>query len=120
MRILIPLSLLWLAGCSSDYSFSSNLDPKNFETYFAPGQVQLVEHIPSNAERLGLVEGYSCQASSRDPIPQTADARTELRKAAAELGANAVRIQHCAELEPNTDGCLASIACYGEAAVLSQ
>ncbi|GAA4874374.1 Rcs stress response system protein RcsF [Ferrimonas pelagia] len=120
MRLIPALSLLLLAGCSTDLSFSSNLDKDNFDDYFAAGQVKLLDTIPPQAKRLGLVEGQSCQSGPQYPIPTPAEARTDLRKQAAALGANAVQLQLCTELEPGDNGCLASMVCYGEALELPQ
>ncbi|GAA5190434.1 Rcs stress response system protein RcsF [Ferrimonas gelatinilytica] len=115
MRRLSALSLLLLTACSNDYRFSSNLDPDNFEDYFAAGNVVLVDTLPPQAEALGVVEGQSCQREAQDPAPNGAEARTDMRRNAAQLGADAVKLLRCSEVDPEASGCLALMVCYGQA-----
>ncbi len=120
MRPLLALPLLLLTACSQDYRFSSNLDPDNFDQYFAAGNVALVDALPSNAKVLGLVEGQSCQRTGQDPAPSQADARTDMRAKAAQLGADRVKLLRCSEVDPEASGCLALMICYGQAARSAQ
>jgi len=103
-------------GCSG-YEVNTNLDRENFSDYFKPSQVTVYERqqLQSlNYQRLGTVEGESCQSSQLDPPPSEADARTEARRRAAELGANGLWIDQCLQVEPNKD-CIALLVCYGQA-----
>ncbi|MBY6186935.1 hypothetical protein KUV89_09905 [Marinobacter hydrocarbonoclasticus] len=113
---LLLLSGTLLSGCAGNYAIDSNLDKAHFERYFAPGQVKLLspDAAIGNAEVLGLVEGISCQARAQDVPANDADARTEMRSQAAELGADAVLLHQCLTLEEQP-GCVSARACYGKA-----
>lgn len=119
MHRIVLASLLLISGCSGNYQFSSNLDPEPIEGYFAPANVQLLTAKPAEATSKGFVSGDSCQTKSSLPPANEADARTELRRQAAEKGANAVIVQQCITLA-EVPGCVSAIQCSGEAVQLSQ
>lgn len=118
VRSIVTAALLttFLLGCSG-YQVSTNLDRENFSDYFKPSQVTVYEKTQLqqlNYQRLGTVEGESCQSSTLDPPPSEADARTEARRRAAELGANGMWIDQCLQVEPNKE-CISLLVCYGQA-----
>lgn len=116
MRPLILILPLLVSGCAN-YAFNSNLDKKNFDTYFKPGSVEVYTQdqlSDLNYLYLGTVEGQSCQEASNQPVPSAGDARTEARRKAADMGGNGVVFDRCNETT-GTPGCLQQIVCYGQA-----
>ena len=114
--IIFALSALTLVACSS-FEFKTNLDPQNFKEYFKPSAATEVtdadiENKPTHL--LGVVEGLSCQVTEDDPVATEANARTDARKKAADLGANAIKFGKCVRLE-NTPACKVSVSCYANA-----
>ncbi|AZQ09861.1 Rcs stress response system protein RcsF [Shewanella khirikhana] len=111
-------ALLALAGCSSDYRFSSNLDREAINDYFKASDVVLFEanQQPSGRyEILGLVEGEACQASPQDVPVSLADARTDARRKAADKGANGLIIKNCTLITEPGGGCSSRSLCVGQA-----
>ncbi|MDO6620788.1 Rcs stress response system protein RcsF [Pseudomonadota bacterium] len=111
-------SAILLSGCASEYTFNSNLDAKAIDDYFKPGNVVLYkenQRPKGSFEVLGLVEGESCQQTA-DGVPASiADARTDARKQAVELGANGLMIKKCLLTEQQVDSCYSQAICVGQA-----
>ncbi|TRX56337.1 Rcs stress response system protein RcsF [Thalassomonas sp. M1454] len=114
---VIPLTILCLiTACSSNVEVETNLDAENFENYFATGSVTVYQdenefNGPSNF--VGIVEGESCKAKENSVPANAADARTQARKKAAQLNANAVVFTSCTLIEDQQ--CLEMMVCYGKA-----
>ncbi|SDI55698.1 RcsF protein [Ferrimonas sediminum] len=115
--LVLPL----LGGCSSQFQFSSNLDSDAVDEYFKPGKVRVYQgNTPPAAQRdLGLLEATSCQADGNAVPASEADARTQLRRLAADQGANAIWISQCIELSADKH-CQHSIVCYARALVVHE
>lgn len=121
MKRLILIMPLIASGCAN-YAFNSNLDKENFDDYFKPGSVQIYQQdelAGLNYLYLGTIEGESCQSDANQPRPNAGDARTQARRRAADMGANGVTIDKCAELS-DTPGCLKQVICYGQALKVAQ
>ena len=117
---LVVIGLL-LTGCTGSYTFHSNLDKQNFKEYFKAGDVKVFRdgELPMSAyQALGLVTGEACQTSKNDKVASKEDARTEARKAAADLGANGIIIRGCATLNESNSQCLSHVLCSGQAVSL--
>ncbi|MBO6258437.1 MAG: exopolysaccharide biosynthesis protein [Succinivibrio sp.] len=116
-RLIISALVVWCCvGCES-FTFTSNLDPDNFSNYYKPSSVEtMTEEELQNVRHksLGTVAGLACQAKDRDYIATEADARTDARIKAADMGADAIKMGRCVRLE-NTPACKVSITCYAEA-----
>ncbi|MBA6326665.1 hypothetical protein H4J46_01655 [Colwellia sp. MB02u-6] len=71
---------------------------------------------------LGLVEGESCQEKAYHAVPNEIDARTEARRQAYKLQANAIIFSQCVMIEADEAAkyCLASTVCYGRAYKVEQ
>ncbi|WP_394175122.1 Rcs stress response system protein RcsF [Thalassotalea litorea] len=114
--IKTTVACIFLASCSSNMRVETNLDEENFTEYFAAGSVDVFEStnaLPGPAKFIGLVEGESCQMKASDATANAADARTEARKKAAGLKANAVVFTSCIDIdEPQ---CHQLLVCYGKA-----
>ena len=118
------LSLL-AAGCAKINDISTNLDRDNFKNYFAPTKVKIVESekdFTGKYQFIGLVEGESCQEKSHHAAPNEIDARTEARRQAYKLDANAIIFSQCVIIEEDKAAkyCLASTVCYGRAYKVEQ
>jgi hypothetical protein len=112
----IAFMLTLLNGCSL-FQVNTNLDKKNFTEYFKPSSVAVMDKnqvLDADGKPLGTVEGESCQNDKTQPVPNIADAQTDARRKAADLGGNAVVFSKCAPV-PATDTCIASLVCYGQA-----
>lgn len=112
----LSLGITLLNGCAKISTVKTNLDRDNFEHYFSPAQVTIYENEAQFASKsllVGSVEGENCQAKPHLAIPDKIEARTEARRKAFELGANAIVFSGCAEF--STQHCHASIVCYGKA-----
>lgn len=115
-RLLLIISIGLVSACSSNMDVETNLDAENFESYFATGSVVVYQDEsefsgPSNF--VGIVEGESCKAKENSVPANAADARTEARKRAVELNANAVIFTSCTLIEDQQ--CLEMMVCYGKA-----
>ncbi|MGP1832845.1 Rcs stress response system protein RcsF [Shewanella frigidimarina] len=109
---------LLLSACASDYTFKSNLDSKAINDYFKVGDVTLYEGSdqPKGAfETLGLVEGEACQETKQDAPPQMAVARTNARRAAADMGANGFVVKSCFMITEADNSCFSRALCVGQA-----
>lgn len=128
LRRIFPISsvtvlITAISACSGNYSFNTNLDRENFEEYFKAGNVQIIteDDLPHlNYRELGLVEGEACQAKPHHDEPSEADARTDARRKAAEMGANAVMFETCLLTKPENDTCVSVRLCYGRAMVIGE
>ena len=108
-----------LNGCSH-FSTSTNLDRSNFNDYFSPSHVTIYKDekdFTGAYKYLGLVEGEDCQVKAHHAKPDEIIARTNARKHADKLNANAVVFSGCALInndEPS-EQCIATTVCYGKA-----
>jgi len=115
--IVSALALL-LSACASDYTFNSNLDSKKINDYFKASDVQLYEGNQQPKGQfavLGLVEGEACQETRNDAPPQMAVARTNARRAAADLGANGFVVKSCFIIDEADTSCFSRAICVGQA-----
>ncbi|GGA79917.1 hypothetical protein GCM10011369_22380 [Neiella marina] len=115
----LPLLLVvMLSACAGDYDVNTNLDPQNFKEYFKPSEVKLYppSELPQEAQRIAAVSGFSCQESGNAVPASIADARTDARIKAANLGANALVVDVC-ETEQDTESpaCVSLVSCYARA-----
>lgn len=119
--LLTVLCLLTLTvSCTNQYNISTNLDRENFKHYFSPTSVNIYKDenlFPAKYKFIGLVEGQDCQRKAHQAAPDDITARTDARRKAAEMKANAIIFTGCAPivLEKITAQCLQSIVCYGKA-----
>lgn len=121
---VILVSLLTV-GCAKINDISTNLDRDNFKHYFSPTKVKIVEsekELTGKYKFVGLVEGESCQAKAHHAAPNEIDARTEARRKAYELEANAIIFSRCVMIEEDQAAkyCVASTVCYGRAYQVEQ
>ncbi|MCG9696168.1 Rcs stress response system protein RcsF [Shewanella sp. Isolate11] len=117
-KTIFIISTLLLSGCAGDYAFHSNLDGEAIDNYFKVGDVvvyQNNQHPTGAYELKSLVEGESCQEKPNDVPASIADARTNARRAAAELGANGLIIKSCVLFEEATNACITNAICIGQA-----
>ncbi|TWX73322.1 Rcs stress response system protein RcsF [Colwellia sp. C1TZA3] len=122
--ITILLTLL-TSACAQINNVSTNLDPKNFKNYFSPTTVKIVaseKEFTGQYKFLGLVEGESCQEKAYHAAPNEIDARTEARRKAYQLEANAIIFSQCVMIKADEAAkyCLASAVCYGRAYKVEQ
>ncbi len=123
LRLLIIMTTaLLMASCSHyNYTFSSNLDKEKFQQYFAPSRVEIYdydEQMPANSQYLGLVSGESCQVKKHLMQANEQDARTNARRNADKLNANAIVFTGCAHNK--TKQCHTLVICYGKAYQIMQ
>ncbi|MFD2166463.1 Rcs stress response system protein RcsF [Thalassotalea euphylliae] len=112
-----------IVGCAKISTVNTNLDRENFEHYFSPSRVAIYEseqNFIGKYQFIGAVEGENCQAKAHLAAPDPIEARTEARRAAYQLGANAIVFSGCAEIEDKTKHCHASVICYGKAYQVEQ
>ncbi|WP_371373225.1 Rcs stress response system protein RcsF [Thalassotalea aquiviva] len=105
-----------LQGCQGIASIDTNLDKENFDKYFAISKVEVYEQesdIKQAYQYIDLVEGESCQVRANDVPANITEARTQARKQAASLNANALVISSCINIEDTQ--CHALLVCYGKA-----
>lgn len=120
ISLLAPAALL--CACES-VSFSSNIDPRNFANYYKPSMVQVVtyESLGTTPYRvIGEVKGMSLQERDVDLPANEADARTDLKKKAVDMGANALVIHKCITIKDSETVALSSVTCYGDALVIHE
>ncbi|SEL45803.1 RcsF protein [Colwellia chukchiensis] len=115
----------FVAGCANINQVSTNLDKENFQHYFSPTNVRILtqeQELGSDYRFLGLVEGQSCQAKAHHAVPNEIDARTQARRQAFGLGANAIIFSQCVLIEDDQAAkhCLATLVCYGRAYHIEQ
>lgn len=119
-KTILIVGVILCAGCAKISNISTNLDRENFKHYFSPTKVAIVEKeqdLTTKFKFIGLVEGESCQEKSYHSAPNEIDARTEARRNAYKLGANAIIFSQCVIIEDDKAAkqCLASMVCYGRA-----
>lgn len=112
---------LLLSSCAKISTVNTNLDRENFTHYFSPGEVKIFESeqaFPGKYQMIGMVEGAHCQAKAHLAPPDKIEARTQARRNAYQLGANAIVFSGCAEVghqQSESRQCHASVVCYGKA-----
>ena len=114
--LIVSMSIVLIAGCAKISTVKTNLDKENFEHYFAPGEVEIYKseaQLPTKYKILGAVEGENCQVKPHLAAPDKVEARTNARREAYHLGANAIVFSGCAEF--STKQCHANMVCYGKA-----
>jgi RcsF protein len=121
---VLIISLL-ATGCAKINDVSTNLDRDNFKHYFSPTKVKIVESeksLTGKYQFIGLVEGESCQAKAHHAAPNEIDARTEARRKAYALEANAIIFSRCVMIASDQAAkhCVASTVCYGRAYQVEQ
>ena len=122
---IILMLVLLTAGCAKTNDISTNLDRENFKNYFSPAMVKIVtseKEFTGHYKFLGLVEGESCQEKAYHAVPNEIDARTEARRQAYKLEANAIIFSQCVMIEADKAAkyCVASTVCYGRAYKVEQ
>lgn len=120
--VILALSIL-LSSCSSNFTTRTNLDAKNFSDYFSPSKVSIITSIndlEGEYKYLGLVEGEDCQKKQHHAKPDEINARTQARKKAYKLNANAIIFTGCAQLnkEATSKQCVSATVCYAQAYLL--
>ncbi len=108
-----------LVGCSH-FTTSTNLDSSNFDSYFSASHVIIYndeKEFKSTYQYVGLVEGEDCQQKAHYAKPDEIIARTNARKHADEIKANAIIFTGCAIIDNDQSAkqCLATTVCYGKA-----
>lgn len=122
---LFFLSIGLLSSCSQHYSVSTNLDKENFNSYFSPPKVKIYhsEHeFGGKFKYLAAVEGESCQLDVSHEPANELEARTDARRNAFQLAANAIIFTGCTLLDTRkTDNqCITTRVCYGKAYQVTQ
>lgn len=118
--LFTTVTIIFLASCSGSFTTSTNLDAQNFTDYFAPTKVKVytsVNEIQGQFKSLGLVEGEDCQTKAHYAKPDEVIARTDARKKAYQLNANAIVFTGCTMLQGESVAkqCVSSMICYGQA-----
>lgn len=113
-------AVLLLSSCSSNFTGRGNVDSQNFRDYFAPSKVTIyasTNEFKAKHKYISLVDGEDCQAKQHHAEPDNIIARTEARKKAYHLKANAIVFTNCALLTGNSthEQCISSTVCYGQA-----
>lgn len=114
--IIISSLIYLLSSCTKLNQASTNLDPKNFEEYFSVGKVKIypsVALLPTNRKLAGLVMGEDCQAKPHLAKPDPIRARSDARRKAYSLHANAIVFSQCVTIED--EDCHSAILCQGQA-----
>lgn len=117
--VLIPLLLL-IVSCASQYTVSTNLDKENFRRYFSANEVTVYESesdIKTRYQNLAAVEGESCQTREHHEAADEITARTDARRQAFKLGANAIVFSGCTLIDSKSADkqCITTRVCYGRA-----
>ncbi|NQY65972.1 MAG: rcsF protein [Alteromonadaceae bacterium] len=130
LKIALPVfSLMLTAGCSGNYTVSTNLDKENFRNYFAASQVTVYKNdevLPSPNKLIGLVEGQDCQLKVHHASPSELIAKQAARRKAFNKKANGVVFTGCILIEneqlQDVTGkqCLTTLVCYGKAYRISE
>lgn len=118
--ILASISMLF-SGCHSNYAFNSNINPTAIDDYFKAGRVTLFteDNIPpSFFNQVAMVDGESCQLTKTAPPASKVEARTNLREAAANVGANGVILNKCVSYKDAEGGCITRVLCLGQAILM--
>ncbi|WP_232821201.1 Rcs stress response system protein RcsF [Oceanimonas marisflavi] len=122
MRVLgMALVALTLSGCAN-MGFDSNVSPAGIKDYYKGSNVKLYgrdELKGVNYVTLGTVEGEACQIEAQDAPPKDADARADLRRRAADMGANGILLDRCIRFD-DMPGCIEQVLCSGQALVVNE
>lgn len=117
MRTLsLTFIALTLSGCAN-WGFDSNVSPAGVKDYYKGSGVSLYTReqlANSNYVTLGSVEGEACQLEANEPPPSEADARKDIRRRAADMGANGLLLDRCVHFD-NMPGCIEHVLCSGQA-----
>lgn len=118
--IIASVFTLFVTSCAKISTISTNLDSDNFTRYFSPTAVAIVtdeSDFKAKYQFIGLVEGESCQEQAHHELPNEIDARTEARRNAYKLNANAIIFSRCVLIanDKASKQCVASKVCYGRA-----
>lgn len=118
--LTLVLTMVISAGCAKISHVSTNLDQDNFKDYFSATKVKIYNNeteFPARYKLIGLVEGESCQEEAHHELPNEIDARTQARKNAFKLNANAIIFSQCVLISDDKASrqCLSSRVCYGRA-----
>lgn len=110
---------LFITSCASQYQVSTNLDQENFQRYFSPTEVTIYQdesEIKTQFRYLAAVEGESCQVKAHHQPANEIAARTDARRKAFNLGANAIVFSGCTLIENNIADkqCVTTRVCYGK------
>lgn len=119
--LVVFVVLVSQTACSGNYRVESNISREKWDAYYKHTQVTIYPRSALEGlqwQSLGVVEGLSCQQEPRDPPPTPGQARTELRRNAANRGANGVVDLACIPDDEPIAGCQASISCFGEAVLI--
>ena len=122
---IVLFSAMLVSGCAKITDISTNLDRENFQHYFSPTEVKIFKNesdFTGKYKFVGLVEGESCQEKPHHAAPNEIEARTQARRQAYDLSANAIIFSQCVMIEEDKAAkqCLASIICYGRAYQVEQ
>ncbi|WP_445397430.1 Rcs stress response system protein RcsF [Zobellella sp. An-6] len=121
MRLLgLTLAALTLSGCAG-WGFDSNVSPTGIKEYYKGDGVRLyskAELEGVNYVTLGSVEGEACQMEANEAPPKEADARTQIRRRAADMGANGLILNSCIRFD-DMPGCIEQVLCSGQAIVVA-
>lgn len=116
-NFLLLISIL-LVGCTGKYSFNSNLSKQAIDEYYKAGGVLFIEKNqtpPRPFNPIGMVDGESCQIGNNDAPASVANARTDLRRHAADKGGNGVILNNCVNFNEPDAGCITRVLCIGQA-----
>ena len=119
MRVrLLGISALALAlsGCAN-WGFDSNVSPEGIKDYYKGSNVRIYQKedlADVNYVVLSSVEGEACQIKTTDATPKEAEARADIRRRAADLGANGLLLDRCIRFD-DMPGCLEQVLCSGQA-----
>ncbi|MDP5291631.1 Rcs stress response system protein RcsF [Oceanimonas sp. CHS3-5] len=122
MRVLgMALMALALSGCAQ-MGLDSNVSPAGIKDYYKGNNVKLYgrdELKDVNYVSLGTVEGEACQVEANEPPPKDANARSDIRRRAADMGANGILLDRCIRFA-DMPGCLEQVLCSGQALKVSE
>ena len=119
-KSLVIILLLTLFCCSSDHPIKSNINMAKITQYFSPSQVTVYQSeadIKAVYQYVGAVEGESCLQQDQQGQTDEITARTNARKQAYSMQANAIVFSGCALVtgDKKAKYCLSSYVCYGRA-----
>ncbi|MGO1246570.1 MAG: Rcs stress response system protein RcsF [Oceanisphaera sp.] len=118
LRVMaVGLLTLALSGCANNWGFNSNVSPEGIKDYYKGDSVTLyskAELEGINYVTLGSIEGEACQIAAIDAPPKDADAKADVRRRAADMGANGLLLDSCVRFN-DMPGCLEQVLCSGQA-----
>ncbi|NHB92475.1 Rcs stress response system protein RcsF [Photorhabdus cinerea] len=130
-RLLVPLLVLFIAGCSmqqttlTDSSQLSDMRLKKLPTGEKTNHSLSVKLYTKSEELLGtpfkdlgIVTGQSCRSSLQDPPANITIARNQMIMKATHLNANAILLHQCEML--SGQGCYQIAICEGSALLITQ